>query len=142
MSEDFLNIDFSLIKIKDFEEEKPDNENEFDFNDIDISKIICDYGPMCPFLYEEEKKFEKIKKNLFDLSLLKRNELYINLIHFDLRILNNENYDYYKNFKVDVVGGFQAIDDLKMIKKFLEAIKNKNIPFIVFYSIYCNIFRF
>ena len=63
-------------------------------------------------------KAENIRKILFDLSPLKRNELYINLIHFDLRILNNENYDYYKNFKVDVVGDFRQLTILKCLKNF------------------------
>ena len=70
----------------------------------------------------------------FDLSLLKRNELYVNLIHFDLNITNNENYKYYNKFKVDVVGGFQAIDNLDLLQRYLEAIKIKKIPFIVISS--------
>ena len=70
----------------------------------------------------------------FDLSLLKRNELYVNLIHFDLNITNNENYKYYNDFKVDVVGGFHAIDNLDLLQRYLEAIKIKKIPFIVISS--------
>ena len=45
-----------------------------------------------------------------------------------------ENYDYYCKFKVDVVGGYHAIDDLEILKKYLKAIENKNIPFIVISS--------
>ena len=48
----------------------------------------------------------------FDLNLINRNELFINLIYFDLNMRNEENYDYYINFKIDVVGGFYAIDNL------------------------------
>ena len=72
----------------------------------------------------------------FDLSLLKRNELYVNLIHFDLNMTSPENYKYYNDFKVDVVGGFLAMDNLDMFQKYLEVIqnKNKNIPFIVISS--------
>ena len=80
-------------------------------------------------LYEEENK-----EIGFDFSLLKRNELYVNLIHFDSKMRNGENYGYYNNFKVDVVGGFLAMDDLEMFKKYLEAIENKNIPFVVITS--------
>ena len=47
---------------------------------------------------------------------------------------NPENYRYYNNFKVDVVGGFLAMDNLDIFKKYLEVIKNKNIPFIVISS--------
>ena len=72
----------------------------------------------------------------FDLSLIKRNELYVNLIHFDLNMTNKQNYQYYNNFKVDVIGGFLAMDNLDMFQKYLEVIqyKNKNIPFIVISS--------
>ena len=70
----------------------------------------------------------------FDLSLLKRDELNVNLIHFDKNMKNPENFKYYNNFKVDVVGGFLAMDDLKMFQKYLEVIEKKNIPFIVISS--------
>ena len=32
---------------------------------------------------------------------------------------NQENYFYFNKFKVDVVGGFHAIDDLDILKKYL-----------------------
>ena len=70
----------------------------------------------------------------FDLSLLERDKLHVNLIHFDLKIRNKENYGYYNKFKVDVVGGYLAMDDLKMLIIYLEAIKMKGIPFIVICS--------
>ena len=70
----------------------------------------------------------------FDLSLLKRTELNVNLIHFDKTMKNQENFKYYNNFKVDVVGGFLAMDDLEMFAKYLEIIEKKNIPFIVISS--------
>ena len=70
----------------------------------------------------------------FDLSLLKRTELNVNLIHFDKRMKNQENYQYYNDFKVDVVGGFLAMDNIEIFSKYLEAIKKKNIPFIVISS--------
>ena len=68
------------------------------------------------------------------MNLIKRNELYVNLIHFDLKMTNGENYGYYNNFKVNVVGGFYAIDDLNVLKNYFEKIKEKNIPFIVISS--------
>ena len=70
----------------------------------------------------------------FDMNLIKRDELYVNLIHFDLKMTNNENYGYFNTFKVNVVGGFYAIDDLDIFKNYLEKIKEKNIPFIVISS--------
>jgi hypothetical protein len=70
----------------------------------------------------------------FDMNLIKRDELYVNLIHFDLKMTNSENYDYYNKFKVNVVGGFYAIDDLNILKDYLEKIKERDIPFIVISS--------
>ena len=47
---------------------------------------------------------------------------------------NKENYTYYNKFKVDVVEGFQPVDDINFLKGYLEVIKDKNIPFIVISS--------
>ena len=58
----------------------------------------------------------------------------MNLIHFDLNMRNNNNYKLYNKFKVDVIGGYIGIDDLDMFKRYLEAIEEKNIPFIVLSS--------
>ncbi len=98
--------------------------NYNDDNDDDIVKECW----MDNIIEEENKDIG------FDLSLLKRNELHVNLIHFDKNMTNPENYGYYNNFKVDVVGGFLAMDNLDIFKKYLEVIKNKNIPFIVISS--------
>ena len=70
----------------------------------------------------------------FDFDLLQRNELYVNLIYLDFNLRSSENYGYYNYFKVDVVGGFQAMDNVDMLIAYLEAIKNKSIPFIVITS--------
>ena len=71
------------------------------------------------------------KKIGFDMNLLKRDELNINLIHFDSDMAKEENYKYFNNFKVDVVGGFYAMDDINIFKKYLQKISEKNIPFLV-----------
>ena len=84
--------------------------------------------------YMDKVKAEENKDIGFDLSLLKRTELNVNLIHFDLNITNSENYKYYSDFKVDVVGGYLAMDNLIMFIKYLDVIKNKNIPFIIITS--------
>ena len=78
-----------------------------------------------------ESETLKAKKIGFDMSLIKRNALHINLIHFDFNMTNGENYRYYNNFKVDVVGGFYAIDDVNIFKKYLQKISEKHIPFLV-----------
>lgn len=67
----------------------------------------------------KEKSETSIAKNIgFDMNLIKRDELKINLIHFDLNMTNGENYGYFNKFKVDVVGGFYAMDDVNILKKF------------------------
>ena len=93
------------------------------------------------FIYDDEALIDKIKDEEditigFDLSLLRRKELQVNLIHFDLNISNGENYEYSNKFKVDVVGGYIAMNNTYMLKNYLEEIKNKNIPFIVLSSGY------
>ena len=80
---------------------------------------------------KEESKTEIAQKLGFNMNLIRRDELNINLIHFDLNMTNGENYRYFNNFKVDVVGGFHAMDDINIFKKFLEKISQKNIPFLV-----------
>ena len=68
------------------------------------------------------------------MNLIKRNKLKINLIHFDANMTNGENYRYFNNFKVDVVGGFHAMDNINIFKKFLQKISEKHIPFLVISS--------
>ncbi len=78
---------------------------------------------------------EELNKSIgFDLNLIKRDELNINLIYFDLNMTNKENYYYYNKFKIDVVGGFHAIDDINILKDYLESISSKDISFIVISS--------
>ena len=80
---------------------------------------------------KEESKSEIAKKIGFDMNLIQREELNINLIHFDANMTNEENYEYFNNFKVNVVGGFHAMDDINIFKKLLVKISEKNIPFLV-----------
>ena len=91
------------------------------------------------YQYKEEAKIDQLKGEEdpligFDFSLLKRDELHVNLIHFDSNISNEENYYYYNKLKVDVVGGYIPTDSLPKFKVYLEALKKLNIPFIVLSS--------
>ena len=88
-------------------------------------------GAGCIDNLREESKTSIAKRIGFDFDLIKRDELRINLIHFDLKMTNGENYGYFSKFKVDVVGGFYAMDDVNIFKKFLDKISVKNIPFLV-----------
>ena len=68
---------------------------EYDSNPFDISGV--------GFI---DNIKNKIDLNLgFDMSLIKRDELNVNLIHFDKNMTNSENYDFSNSFKIYVVGG-------------------------------------
>lgn len=68
---------------------------EYDSNPFDISGV--------GFI---DNIKNKIDLNLgFDMSLIKRDELNVNLIHFDKNMTNSENYDFSNSFKIDEVGG-------------------------------------
>ena len=99
-----------------------ENEDENEFENEDKSENI------------NEINETPLNKDIFNEKYLKRDELHVNLIYFDLNMTNKENYKYFNNFKVDVVGGFHAIDDLDILNQYLENIKNKEIPFIVLSS--------
>lgn len=110
------------------------SKNNYTLSGLNIGKVIriCDN-------YEPGGYIDNIKNEIdlnigFEMKLIKRNELYVNLIHFDSNITNCENYEYFNNFKVDVVGGFYAIDDINIFRNYLEKIKEKDIPFIVLCS--------
>ena len=104
-------------------------------NNYSITMLLTDspIGAGAGFIdnLKEESKTPIAKKIGFDMNLIKRDELKINLIHFDCNMTNEENYEYFNNFKVDVVGGFYAIDDVNIFKKFLQKISGGNIPFLV-----------
>ena len=70
----------------------------------------------------------------FDLNLVKRTELLINLIYFHPNITSKENYEYYNNFKVDVVGQFFGIDDLDIFKEYLKKIEKEHLNFLIICS--------
>ena len=63
---------------------------------IEVSKK-CEGGGYIDNL-KEESKSEKAKKIGFDMNLIKRDELKINLIHFDANMTNGENYRYFNIF--------------------------------------------
>ena len=52
----------------------------------------------------------------FIMKLIKRRDLYVNLIYFDLNMANSENYKYFNYFKADVLGGFYAVDNLDSVE--------------------------
>lgn len=132
-------IDLSKVKNEVFIEGQKEKSNNDNYNFNKNKYEFLEHVDLSKYKLKEENYIDGLaeEENIdigFDLSLLKREELYVNLIHFDLKMTNDENYKYFSKFKVDVVGGFLAIDDLEIFKKYLKAIENKNIPFIVISS--------
>ena len=128
-------IDFSKVKHEIYTgEEEPEEKYQNQSIKYPEQNIKVDYGQIKQEAFIDKLLNEEDKKIGFDFKLLKRDELNVNLIHFDKNMTSKENYKYYNYFKVNVVGGFQAIDDINFFKAYLEVIKDKNIPFIVISS--------
>ncbi len=89
------------------------NQNELnEMNDPSVSNMS--YNP---------QKF--LKNKIFSLEGIERRKdlFYLNLIHYDENMKNIENIDYYKRFKLNVVGGFHGIDNFEILKKLIDKIK-------------------
>ena len=91
----------------------------------------------CACLFCEEKigpiidRFETLYdgqyKKIINFEKVKKGELYVNLIHYDKNLRNNENIKYYRYFSVNVKGSYYSIDDFDILKLTLSKIKE--IPF-------------
>ena len=121
MYDNILKINNETYTGKEEPEQTQNNNNKSDDDFNYKPEDLIPEGWIDNLLNEEDKKIG------FDLKLLKRDELNVNLIHFDKNMTNKENYEYYNKFKVNVVGGFQAVDDINFLKGYLEVIKDKNI---------------
>ena len=58
---------------------------------------------------------------------ISRNPLYINLLHYDDKLTNKENQNYYKYFKLNIIGGYYGINNLVMLHEYIKEIKNSKI---------------
>jgi len=120
---------------------KTNNDEKENIINNSKSNIIFDKNINLNLEQTEENKV-KIKnektinfdKDEFSKKYLKRDKLNVNLIYFDLNMTNKENYRYFNKLKVDVVGGFHAIDNLNILENYIEKIKEKDIPFIIISS--------
>ena len=82
--------------------------------------------------YNYNNYIQKNLKTNIDDSLMKfedisRNPLYINLLHYDDKLTNKENQNYYKYFKLNIVGGYYGINNLIMLHEYIKEIKNSKI---------------
>jgi hypothetical protein len=67
-----------------------------------------------PFEFSGGGFFDNIKDEIdynigFDLSLIKRDELNVNLINLEKNLTTSENMGYFNNLKVVVAGGFMLL---------------------------------
>ena len=109
-------------------------QNDKTLKELNIKRLIriaTDYNPGASI---DNIKNEQDSEIGFDMNLANRYKLYVNLIYFDSNITNSENYQYFNNFKVNIVGGFYGIDDINIFISYLEKIKEKEIPFLVLCS--------
>ena len=70
----------------------------------------------------KKDEFEKI----VNFSDIKKGDIYVNLIHYDKNMKNDENFEYYRYFCVKIMGGYYSFDDFNMLKLFIS--KNSQIP--------------
>jgi hypothetical protein len=124
----------NIISFNDDKELKNENiiniQNKEEQNDLLSTFVVIEKDEF----NDNAKNNLPIDENDFNTNYLKREELHVNLIYFDLNMTNKENYIYFNNLKVDIIGGFHAIDDLNILNNYLEKIKNKDIPFIIISS--------
>ena len=131
---DYYNVLYTSFNIINGVTELNSSQDNKTLIELKIGKVIRLSSSYVPGGFIDNIKNEIDLSIGFDMKLIERNELNVNLIHFDFNITNSENYEYFNNFKVDVVGGFYAIDDINIFKNYLEKIKEKKIPFIVLCS--------
>ena len=113
-----LRIDLGDIDLGEEEEE------------IDYENLVIDESKIHKEAYIDNIKDEKDLNIGFDPDeiLKKREELKINLLYFDEKISkkSGDSYDYYKQFKVNVVGGFYASDEIDIFKMYLDKMQEQN----------------
>ena len=76
---------------------------------------------------ERFENSKRIYKNIIDFSNVKKGDIYVNLIHYDKNLKNEENFEYYRYFCINILGCYCPFDDFDMLKLFLS--KLRQIPF-------------
>ena len=79
--------------------------------------VLGNIGPI-RVRFEELYSDEKFK-NIINFSDVRKGELFINIIHYDKNIKNDDNIKYYRYFSIDTVGGYYPFDDYEMLKVFI-----------------------
>ena len=65
---------------------------------------------------------------IINFDKVKKGELYVNLIHYDKNLRNNENIKYYRYFSINAKGSYYSIDDLDILKLTLSKIREIHFP--------------
>ena len=77
--------------------------------------------------YQKSQNNDYIDKSLIKFDDINRIPLYINLIHYDENLTNEENEIYYKFFKLNIVGGYYGIDLYNLFTSYIDAINNSKV---------------
>ena len=72
------------------------------------------------------KQLYELKK-IINFADTKKGDLYVNLIHYDKNLKNEENMEYYRYFSINLIGSYYVFDDFDMLKLLIS--KLKEIPF-------------
>ena len=91
-----------------------------------INPLFMNANPVGP-IKERFKDSYKDIDNLVDFSDVEEGNIYVNLIHFDENIKNEENNEYYRYFSIKLIGSYYTFDNYNMLKLFLSRLKE--IPF-------------
>ena len=113
--------------------------SDFDIEEeeeIDYENLVIDENQIHKECYIDNIKDEKDLNIGFDPEevLKNREELKINLLYFDKNLTKSgDSYNYYKQFKVNIVGGFYASDEIDIFEMYLDKMKeeNKIPPYVV-----------
>ena len=92
----------------------------------DYEECCCSKEPIME-RFDELYKNEKEYRNLIYFTDIKKGDIYVNLIHYDKNIKNEENMNYYRYFSDKVIGSYCPFDDFDMLKLFIS--KLNQIPF-------------
>ena len=74
----------------------------------------------------EESYSDKKFNDIINFKGVERGELYINLIHYDKNLKNEQNIKYYRYFSINTVGGYYPFDDFDILKIFISKINGLN----------------
>ena len=97
----------------------------------------CKYKKNMPIIKRFEDSINEIKalnlnikrkeyEEMINFSDIKKGDIYVNLIHYDKNMKNNENFEYYRYFSVKIMGDYDSFDDFNMLKLFIT--KTNQIP--------------